>query len=96
MALLHTIYKIEIFSLDTIYNVKYKIAGVAGIPLARQRLTLMGKSDSLEDNRTVRDYEIEEDFQLDCSVDSQDTTAGLPLFGQVAGGASTSNNLGPV
>lgn len=76
--MLRTIYKLEVLSLDTIYNVKYKIAGVAGIPLVQQRLTLIGKSDPLENGRTVRDYEIEEDFQLSCSIDNHDLLAGLP------------------
>lgn len=93
VALFRTIYKLEVFSLDTIFNVKYKIAGVAGIPLAQQRLILMGKSDPLEDARTVRDYEIEEDFQLDCSIDNQDTTAGLLPHIQATGGTFTPNNL---
>lgn len=75
VAMLRTTCKLEIFSLDTIYNVKYKIAGVAGIPLVRQRLTLIGKSDPLENGRTVRDYEIEEDFQLSCSIDEHDLPA---------------------
>lgn len=72
VAMLGSIYKLEVLSLDTIYNVKYKIAGVAGIPLTRQRLTLIGKPDPLEDNRTVRDYEIEEGSQLGCSIDTRD------------------------
>lgn len=78
VAMLGTVYKLEVLSLDTIYNVKYKIAGVAGIPLTKQRLTLVGKSDPLEDGRTVRDYEIEGGSQLGCSIDSRDLKAGLP------------------
>lgn len=78
VAMLRTVYKLEVLSLDTIYNVKYKIAGVAGIPLTQQRLTLVGKSDPLKDGRTVRDYEIEEGSQLGCSIDSRDLVVGPP------------------
>ena len=53
---------LEVVPSDTISNVKFKIQDMEGTPLNWQRLTLGGKY--LEDDHTILDYKIQENFTL--------------------------------